>query len=124
MNLLGMLRKLGDRLGILELSPESKPSGPVKIQTRTVTLTELIMTIQDTEVRLLADLPAEMSISFEDVFKAAGIQPPSSGWTVEHLMNFLNTEQVRGLDRAAAQRAILSKLQSEDRKSTRLNSSH
>jgi len=113
MNLLGMLRKLGDRLGILELSPESKPSGPVKIQTRAVTLNELIMTIQVTEVRSLADLPSEMSISFGDVFKAAGIQPPASGWTVDHLMEFLDTEQICGLDRAAAQRAILSKLQSD-----------
>ena len=59
MNLLGMLRKLGDRLGILELSTESQPSLPAKIETRAITLAELIMTIQVTEVRELAELPAE-----------------------------------------------------------------
>ena len=71
------------------------------------------MTIQLTEVRSLVDLPSEMSISFGDVFKAAGIQPPASGWTVDHLMEFLDTEQIRRLDRTAAQRAILSKLQAD-----------
>jgi hypothetical protein len=38
MDLLGMLRKLGDRLGIIELAADPQhPSAPVKIQTRTIT---------------------------------------------------------------------------------------
>ena len=37
MNLLGMLRKFGDRVGIIELGPESpRLDAPVKIQTRAV----------------------------------------------------------------------------------------
>jgi hypothetical protein len=115
MNLLGMLRKLGDRLGIVELSPQSQPaSDPVKIQTRTITLAELIMTIHVTEVRSLAELPAELSISFDDVFKAAGIPMPPRGWSVDKLMEFLNSDRVRGLDRADAQRKILTLLASEN----------
>ncbi len=114
MNLLGMLRKLGDRLGILELSPESeKPSAPVKIQTRTITLAELIMTIRVNEVRSLAELPAELSISFEEVFKAAGIQTPPNGWTVDRLMEFVNSDRIRGLDRAGGQHEVLSLLAAE-----------
>ena len=62
LDLLGMLRKLGDRLGVIELSPDSQPSAPVKVQTRTITLTELITTIQITEVQELAELPAELSV--------------------------------------------------------------
>src|SRR4030095_11575481 len=105
MNLLGMLRKLGDRLGIIEVSPELPPSAaPVKIQTRTVTLSELTMTIQVTNVRSLAESPAELLISFEDVFKTAGIVTPPGGWTIERLCELLNTETFRKLDRSAAQR--------------------
>ena len=114
MNLLAMLHKLGDRLGIVELSPESQPpSTPEKIQTRSVTLAEMVMTIQLTEVRELADLPAELSISFDDVFKAAGIQTGPSGWTVDRLRAFLNSDRIRGMDRAEAQRETLRMLAAE-----------
>ena len=108
-----MLRKLGDRLGILELSPPSQPSVPEKIQTRAITLAELIMTIQVTEVRELAELPAELSIPLEDVFAAAGIQTPPSGWTVDRLEEFLNGDRIRKMDRAEAQRETLKMLAAE-----------
>ena len=115
MNLLGMLRKLGDRLGIIEVSPNSPPStAPVKIQTRTISLSELTMTIQVTNVRSLAESPAELLISFDDVFKAAGIATPPNGWSIERLCEFLNTEAVRKLDRSAAQQEIARTLASEN----------
>src|SRR5262244_827588 len=114
MNLLGALRRLGDRLGIIELSHDpQQPSVPEKIQTRTITLAELIMTIQIAEVRELAELPAELSVSFEDVFKAAGIQTPPSGWTVDRLLVFVNSNRIRTMDHAAAQHETLSMLAAE-----------
>jgi hypothetical protein len=108
-----MLRKLGDRLGIVELSTDSdRSSAPVKIQTRSVTLTELIMTIQIAEVRELAEL-AELSVSFDEIFKAAGIQPAPSGWTVDRLQEFLNGNAIRKMDPAGVQRATLAMLAAE-----------
>src|SRR6185503_14792253 len=104
MDLLGTLRKLGDRLGIVELSKDpQQPTAPVKIQTRTVTLTELIMTIQVAEVRDLAELPSELSVPFQEVFKAAGIEAPPSGWTVDRLLEFLNSDRIRKLEHTEAQ---------------------
>src|SRR5262245_54618035 len=114
MGLLDTLRRLGDRLGILELSREAQPSSPVKIQTRSTTLAELIVEIQVTDVQSLAELPAELSVSFEDVFKAAGIPAPPSGWTVERLMEFVQTYKLHSLEHPAAQRAILSELKSQN----------
>jgi hypothetical protein len=114
MDLPGMLRKLGDRLGIIELSPEARhSSAPVKIQTRTVTLTELIMTIRVRDVRELAERPAELSIPFDDVFKAAGIQTSPSGWNVDRLQQFLSHDRIQKMDRAGAQRETLSVLAAE-----------
>jgi hypothetical protein len=114
MNLLGALRRLGDRLGIIELSHDpQQPSVPVKIETRAITLAELIMTIQIAEVRELAELPAELSVSFEDVFKAAGIEAPPGGWTVDRLLEFVNSDRIRKMDYADAQREILSMLAAE-----------
>jgi hypothetical protein len=115
MNLLGMLRKLGDRLGIIEVSRETPPStAPVKVPTRTITLSELTMTIQVTNVRSLAESPSELLISFDDVFKAAGIATPSDGWTIDRLCEFLNTEALRKLDRSAAQQEIARTFASEN----------
>ena len=114
MNLLTALRRLGDRLGIIELSQDTQQSSvPVKIQTRTITLAELIMTIQIAEVRDLAELSAELSVPFEDVFKAAGIQTPPGGWTVDRLVEFVNAERIRKMDHADAQREALSMLAQE-----------
>jgi hypothetical protein len=114
MNLLTMLRRLGDRLGIVEVSPDSSPSTPVKVQTRSITLSELTMTIQVTDVRNLADSPAELLISFEDVFKAAGISTPPDGWSIERLGELVNTQKQARRDRTAAQQEIARTLASSN----------
>jgi hypothetical protein len=108
MYLIDMLRKLGDRLGIIEFAPASphRPE-PVKVQTRTVTLTELITAIRVTEIRELAGMPAELSVPFEDVFNAAGIKPSAEGWTIDQLEQFLNSEKIRGMNRTEAQHEVL-----------------
>jgi hypothetical protein len=85
----------------------------VKIQTRSVTLSELVMTIQISEVRELAELPAELTIPFDDVYKAAGIEPPPSGWTVDRLQEFLNNDRIRGMSHEEAQRETLGMLASQ-----------
>jgi hypothetical protein len=114
MDLLLMLRMLGDRLGIIELpSDRPAPAAPVKIQTRAITLAELETNIQMTEVRELAGLTPELAVPFEDIFKAAGIQGTSSGWTVERLQQLLNTDPIRAMDRAAAQQEVLRILAAE-----------
>src|SRR5262245_43352613 len=115
MNLLGMLRKLGDRLGIIEVSPSESPTtaAPVKIQTRSITLSELTMTIRVTDVRSLAESQAELLVSFDDVFKAAGITPPPGGWTIERLREFVNTEALRNLGHSEAQEQVARTLASE-----------
>src|SRR5262245_22523130 len=114
MNLLATLRKLGDRLGVIELSPtEQQASAPAKVQTRIVTLSELIMTIQVRDVRELAKLPEELSTPLEEIFKAAGISAPSGGWTIDRLVEFVNTEKIRGMDHGEAQRETLGKLAAE-----------
>ena len=113
MNLLAMLRNLGDRLGILELSEPAAKAQPVKVQTRSVTLSELIMTIQVTEVHELAESPSGLSIPFDEVFKAAGI-PASVPWSVDRLMQFLDSERFLGRSRDDIQHELLKVLAEEN----------
>jgi hypothetical protein len=104
MYLTDMLRKLGDRLGIIEIAPTSKEKpAPVKVQTRAVTMTELITAIRVTELRELAGMPAELSVTFDEVFKAAGIPVSPKGWTIERLEEFLKSDKVRGMNREQIQ---------------------
>jgi len=114
MNLIGILRKLGDRIGIIEMSSaEIQTSAPAKIQTRTITLSELMMTVQISEVHELAERPADLSVPFEDIFKAAGHSEEKAGWTVERLQEFLNSDRIRKMSRDDAQRATLQMLTEE-----------
>jgi len=108
-----MLRKLGDRLGIIEVSTDPlEPSRPVKIQTRSITLDELV-SIHLKDVQDLAELPADLPASFEQIFRAAKIKAPPSGWTVDRLREFLNTERMRAMDRVETQRETLQMLAAE-----------
>jgi hypothetical protein len=95
-------------------STSEQPSAPVKIQTRTVTLSELMMTVQTTDVHELAELPAELSVPFEDIFKAAGHNAVSAGWTVERLQEFLKSDRIRGMNRDDLQRETLRMLKEEN----------
>ena len=115
MNLIGILRRFGDRIGIIEMSPAEKhPSAPAKIQTRTITLSELMMTVQISEVHELAARPADLSVPFEEIFKAAGHDAVKAGWTVERLQEFLNSDRIRKMSRDDAQRATLHMLTEEN----------
>jgi hypothetical protein len=113
MRLIEMIHSLGDRLGIIEVSRVSRPSAPVKIQTRMVTLAELVTNIKVTEIYELASPLAESAVSFDDIFKAAGIQPPKGGWTVQRLEEFLCSKEIRGMERAQAQQEALRRLAAE-----------
>lgn len=115
MDLIGILRKLGDRIGIIEMSSaEKQTAAPAKIQTRTITLSELMMTIQISEVHELAESPADLSVAFADIFKAAGHNAEKTAWTVERLQEFLNSDRIRKLSRDDIQRATLQKLKEEN----------
>jgi hypothetical protein len=113
MDLLGMLRKLGDRLGIIELSVDSnQPSAPVKVQTRAITMDELL-SIHLKDIKQLAEMPHELPVAFEEIFKAAGIETPPNGWSVDRLMDFLKDERIRKMQPDDAQRETLQALAAE-----------
>jgi hypothetical protein len=115
MDLIGILRRLGDRIGIIEMSSaEKQAAAPTKIQTRTITLSELMMTIQVSEVQELAESPADLSVSFDDIFKAAGHDSEKTRWTVERLQEFLNSDRIRKMSRDDIQRATLQMLKEEN----------
>ena len=113
MNLIELLRALGDRLGIVELRQPASPARPAKIQTRTISLNELLIEIRQEEVRVLAERPAELSIAFEQIFATAGVKAAAHGWTVDRLKQLLKTEQFQSKDRLEAQKAVLSILANE-----------
>jgi hypothetical protein len=65
-------------------------------------------------VHELAERPADLSVPFEDIFKAAGHDAAKAKWTVEHLQEFLNSDRIRKMSRDDAQRATLQMLTEEN----------
>jgi len=104
---------LGDRLGLLELAQAPTPHSTPKISTRTITLAELATEIRSEEVRLLAAMPAELSISFDRIYEAAGVKIPAHGWTAERLRQILPSGESKSTDRTTVQKKILETLTSE-----------
>jgi hypothetical protein len=113
-DILNLLRTLGDRLGILEITTDRPNQTLPTIETRIVTLAELTTEIRSGEIRALADVPAELAVTFEKVFETAGIPHPSHGWTVERLKQLLKGDLFKGLERSAIQQKVLEKLRAEN----------
>jgi hypothetical protein len=113
MTLLEMLTAMGDRLGLLEMSvPQNHEAGP-KIQTRTISLAELTTQIRPQEISELADLPAELSVPFAQIYESAGVKVEAHGWTVERLAQALPPDRVQGENRQEIQKKLLTMLASQ-----------
>lgn len=113
MGLVTWLTNVGGKLKILSTVPANNDTSPAKLTMKSVSLTELMTEIQANEVRALAQLPAELSIAYDKLFEAAGVQSPNHGWTIGKLQELLRTEQYKSMDRAAAQKAVLGVLQAQ-----------
>ena len=73
---------------------------------RFVTLVELMTELQSEEVRTLAELPAELSVAFEQIFTTAGIKPPPHGWDISKLEETLAGPDFKDKPHAAVQKAL------------------
>jgi len=113
MSFLILLQTVGGRLGILEAPANENTGELAKVVTRTVTLAELKTEIRSEEVRTLADLPAELTVSFDMIFEAAGVASSKPEWNVARLKALLRTEAYQSQERTAAQQALLNLLRSE-----------
>jgi hypothetical protein len=109
-NVLELLRNLGDRLGIVEVGTSQPGQAPPKIHMRAVTLAELMTEIRHEQIRTLADVPAELSVPFEKVFAAAGIHSPVHGWTVERLHRLVQSDSLRNLGAEEKRQKVLETL--------------
>jgi hypothetical protein len=112
MSFVKFLQGIGDRLGILETAPAGGSPAAVRIQTRSVSLHELTGEIKSGAVQSLADAPAELGVSFERIFEAAGISANPEDWTTDRLKQVLDGEPYRDKPRAEAQKAVLELLNS------------
>jgi hypothetical protein len=110
MHILNWLKSAGGRIGLVSFVSTTAPAPPEKIPTRKVTLRELMSEVQHDEVKALADLPSELSASYEKVFDAAGVAAPPHGWTIERLQQQLRDARYATLDRQSVQKEILQTL--------------
>jgi hypothetical protein len=113
MSIVDLLQSVGGRLGVLETPDKAENGKCPKVTTRTVTLEELKSEILAEGIRALADLPAELTVSFDQIFEAAGVKTASVSWNVEKLKKLLQSDAFRSLDRASAQSQLMTLLTAE-----------
>lgn len=113
MGVISWLSSIGSTLGLVRVVEVADPKAPDKLTTRSVTLKDLAAEIRSQEVQNLAEMPAELGVTFDRIFEAAGIKPASHGWTIERLRTLLATDQFKAMDRPAVQQAVLGLLATE-----------
>jgi hypothetical protein len=113
MSFIKFLQGIGDKLGILESVSTPNAAPATRIQTRIISLRELATEIRSSEVRALADSPAELAVPFEEIFGAAGISSKPGDWTISKLEKVIASETGQRESREAVQKAVLERLNSE-----------
>lgn len=113
MSFFKFLQGIGDRLGILETVSVPGTKAVTQIQTRNVSLGELMTEIKSGAIRSLAESPADLSLSFEKIFESAGIAPNPDGWTIEKLKQWISSGSCAGKPREEAQKLVLEFLKAE-----------
>ena len=108
------LKQVGGRVGLLHFLSTTSPAPPERIPTRTVTLRELMKEVGRRDARALEALPAELSVSLDQIFAAAGMASPPHGWTIERLGKLLREEPYQRMSRPAVQKAILELLAADE----------
>jgi len=112
MSFLKFLHGIGDRLGILEAVPSAEAAPAARIQTRSLTLTELSSEIRSGEVESLAHTGSKLTFDFEKIFERAGVpKGPESG--IERLKQLVSSESSRGGSKEDVKKAIVEILTSE-----------
>jgi hypothetical protein len=108
------LKRVGGKVGLLRFVSTTSPAPPEKVPMRTVTLRDLVTELQSDKVRTLAESPAELLVSFDQIFAAAGVTPPAHGWTIERLGRLLHEKPYDEMPRADVQKAILQLLSADN----------
>lgn len=106
MGLWDHLQSVAGKLGLIRVVT-AEEAEPDRVATRQLELGELASEVEAEQVRKLSEKPAEMSVTFEDVYEAAGVKAPEHGWTIARLIQLLRTEQYESLARESVQPAVL-----------------
>ena len=108
MGLLHALQDVANHVGLIKVisvTEETQTTTHVTT-TRTVTLSELTTELQGEEMRTLAEMPAELSVAFEQVFAAAGVKAAAHGWDLGKLEQTLASPEFKDKPHAEIQKAL------------------
>ncbi len=92
MGLLAKLQELGCQLKLVQSVERPAAKMPTKVETKAVTIKELITELHAENVKILAESPVELTIEFGKIFESAGIKIPNHGWTIEKFIEVFQSK--------------------------------
>lgn len=113
MGLRSGIKRWGCRLGLIRIVGTG-PETPAKITPQVKSIKDLMTEGRRQADRATADLPGELSLPFEEVFKGAGVASAGKAWSIERLSDLLRGDGAPGQDRSKVREAVLRELAAED----------
>lgn len=104
MKVIDLIRKAGAKAGLLQVAEEVRTVEIKIVEKKIVSLKELQ---SETEKETLAEMPAEITISFDRVFEALNLPVPEHGWTAEKVAQLLHSDEIKSKAHKEAAEAIL-----------------
>jgi len=109
MGLWNGLKALGCRLGLIRIVCAG-PDVPPKITPRVTSMKDLLTEGRRQANHDLGNPPRELSLAFEQIFKAAGVPSVGKAWTIERVCDLLRRDAAQDDDRTKVRAALLQQL--------------
>ena len=104
------LKTVGAKVGLIRIVEEVRVIEFSSLQTRSVSLNDLMQEFEGTREENVAGSAIELSIDFDQIFQAVNLPPFQHGWNAEKVKELLNSDQFKTLKPNEAKQALLETL--------------
>lgn len=101
------LKKYAVKMGIIKLVEEVNKVELPQVETKSVSLGQLQIELEEDRKRKISGHAPELSGSFNEIFQSFKIPIPSHGWNVDKILETLKSDQFKSLDQNTVKQSLL-----------------
>ncbi|MFH1436894.1 MAG: hypothetical protein ABIJ56_14395 [Pseudomonadota bacterium] len=116
MKVVDFLKKAAAKTGIVKVTKERREDDSVEVtvETRSISLEELVARRREESEAQYEKTAAELTVDFDDIFVAGGIETPQHGWSAEKALEMVESEDLGALGPGRIARLLLDRLDEEN----------